>query len=250
MTADVHHNLGDAAEKFSKYEHIHTEEYQQILENYGGTATYFVTGKCIDENIEFWKEFIKKEIELGGHTYWAFRPRIVLRINMKLFRSLYGGKFYKKLDISKSIKAFKKLNINMKIWRTHTYLRDDYVYNTLKENGIKIISDMKRNDLELYNIDNLIHVPMTCLTDDKIHALHCTGDDRIEIHYEWKRIRDDILSKINLNKDLVILLHPSTMKLLDKFKSFEDIVKLLLDRNYRFVNMSTLVKEKFDEIII
>ena len=50
VTADVHHDLNDTEKRYSKNEHLFAKEYQEIIERYNGSATFFVTGKCIDEH--------------------------------------------------------------------------------------------------------------------------------------------------------------------------------------------------------
>ena len=243
MTGDVHHDLGDAAPIYSKNEHLYADEYQKVLEKHGGSGTYFVTGKCLDENLPFWEDFAARNVEIGGHTYWAFRPRLVLRLNSILFRSIYGGHKYQKIDIAKCFEAFSKLGLTMRVWRTHTYFKSHYVYSLLAERGVKIISDLRQRDLEIIEIKNQIHIPITCLNDDKIHMFHCYGDG-VEMVYEWDRIEKDILGRIMKKDDIVILLHPVTMKILDNFHSFERILVALRENGYRFVTLTELVKEK------
>ena len=247
VTGDVHHDLGDADPKYSKNEHLYADEYQKVLEKHGGSGTYFVTGKCLDENLSFWENFAARNVEIGGHTYWAFRPRLVLRLNSIFFRSIYGGRKYKEIDISKCFEAFSKIGVKMRVWRTHTYLRSHYAYSLLANRGVKIISDIRQRDLELIELNGQIHVPITCLNDDKIHMFHCYGDG-IEMVHEWDRIEKDILGRIMKKDDIVILLHPVTMKILDNFHSFEKIVVALKKNGYRFVTISQLVTEKIPYI--
>tara|TARA_Y100000310_G_scaffold326420_1_gene391306 strand:+ start:545 stop:793 length:249 start_codon:yes stop_codon:yes gene_type:complete len=71
--------------------------------------------------------------------------------------------------------------------------------------------------------------------------LHCNGDDQIELDYEMERIKNDIILKLNRKENIVLLLHPTIMKLYDNLDVFKEIVKTFKEMGYKFVTISQLV---------
>ena len=167
----------------------------------------------------------------------------MLKVNQKIFRSLYGGSLYKYLDIRKTIHSFSKINLRMKLWRTHTYLQSGAAYEILRKHGVEIVSDRTRAKLEKIYENGMIYIPITALNDDRILSIYCDRGNQIEMQYEWKRVSEDIRGRIKRKEDMVILLHPLIMKIYDDFKSFELLIKQFSGNDYHFVTMSELAEK-------
>lgn len=239
ITGDVHHYLGN--HPLEKQEYIFAEEYQEILEEMRACSTLFVTGKCIDSNIDFWKSFVKKyHVELGGHTYYALKPQLPLKAWNKFFGSRYGPKIYQSFDINRTLKSFEKIGIKSEVWRTHAYASNKTTYSILKKKGIRIVSDIIRDKLEIKEENGILHVPITTYPDDRIFtSLFRSKENRDE---EIKKVKKSIFSKIIEGEDVVIQLHPVCMKTLD-FELLRSTVCYLKENNYEFCTLTELSRK-------
>ena len=149
ITGDVHHPLSSTW--WDKNEVRFSEEYVEIINSLKAKATLFVTGKCIKKNKSIFKDISKNDnIELGGHTYYAFKilpyvsPNHLAALSNLIVGSPYGPKLWQKIDIIKTINAFKEIGINIKAWRTHCYAGDKTTYSILDNLGIIVVSDKRK----------------------------------------------------------------------------------------------------------
>jgi len=239
ITGDVHHALGH--HYLEKKEHIFSKEYSEVISKNNSKATLFVTGKCIKNNPQHWKKIAdKKNIELGGHTYYAFQPSSIFYAYKDLFSRFgwtYGPMMYQLIDISKTVKAFKKANIKLTSWRSHAYRGDKTTGKLLPDFGIKTISELR--SVPSRKLNNL---PITCYPDDHIF-LSTLNDTEYDPDAEMKKVKQSIYKKINNKEHMVIQLHPSSMKVYDEFESLNEIITKLKDNDYEFKTISEMSEE-------
>jgi len=202
----------------------------------------FITGKCVAENIEYFQELAKRDnIELGGHTYSAFRPILLHHIYRIFFGSYYGPKFYRKYDIQQTINAFKGIGIDLKAWRTHGYMKDAVLYSLLSSAGIEIVSDeIRLGSAQIYREHGLWQVPITMPPDDEIYRAVIKRNEN-EI-WKWKNNFQSMLrSEFSKGKDIIIQAHPLIQGLMDGFEALHQTLKMLKEADYKFLTLSEYV---------
>lgn len=236
ITGDVHHYLSN--HPLEKKEHIFSKEYLDIVSNLDVKATLFVTGKSIEQHRDHWYALFKDNpIELGGHTYYALQPPSIFYAYKDLlgrFGHTYGPVLYQLLDISKTVKAFEKADISINSWRTHGYRGDKVTGKLLPHFGIKYISELKKVPSK-----KLINLPITCYPDDHIF-LATVDKNRFDPDEEMKTVKKSIFKAIEEKKDMVLQLHPGSMKTYDDFQTFRKILKKLKNSNYEFKTLSEM----------
>jgi len=244
LTGDVHDGIKGTLEyeKLGKDELEAAENYVKILSKYKIKSTLFLNGISFKKNPGKIKELLKFDVELGGHTYDNFGKMNIFKsyINRKFSGCIYGSSFYQKKDIEKTRKAFEKFGLKMSSWRTHCYGSNEKTFEILKENNVKYASDLlsSGNSLPFTDKNEIIHLPINVPVDQNtiVYGIlnpenrnpfaSCTkGRIRAE---EWFEILKKRVSE-NEKKGAasIILIHPSTMAILDNFKLFEKICKFL-----------------------
>jgi peptidoglycan/xylan/chitin deacetylase (PgdA/CDA1 family) len=239
LTGDVHTKIPEHWEqKIAGNELDAAKEYLEILKKYKISCTLFLNGKCLDEEPEKVKELLNYNIEIGGHTYDNFGKMSPVKsyINRKIFGCVYGSLKYQKRDIEKTKESLENINLEMKSWRTHAFASNDKTFKILKAEGVKYISDLFEE--KPFEKDGIIHMALNIPDDVDTIAYGQTKPEsrnpfasctkgRINAK-EWFEI---LKKRINYNEKnkipSVILIHPITMKVLDNFKLFEDVVKFL-----------------------
>lgn len=246
ITGDVHHDIGFALEES---EVSATADYIKILNIYNSKATLFVTGKCIDNDREFWSD-VSKNVELGGHTYSAWSPKIfhkklVHGFYGKVFGTEYGPYLYQYYDIRRAVKSFRKINIKPVCWRTHAYASNENTRKILPKFGFKIISDeIVEGKKIMIDKENLITVSINTHNDDDIFKFF-TEEREERMKEEGERVINSIFNLITQKEDIVAQLHPMCMQVLDNFKTFEIILETLHDNNYSFCTLKEFVSNTF-----
>ena len=246
ITGDVHHPLSSTY--WDKNEVRFAEEYIEIVDSLKVRATLFITGKCVKKNNKIFRTISKNyyNIELGGHTYYAFKilpyipSKYIGALSKLLSGSSYGPKFWQKIDIVKTINAFKEIGINIKAWRTHCYAGDKTTYSILNSLGIIVVSDKRKlcNFKIKKEIGNLYHLYITMPMDELIRP------NNYEDNEEWIESTWNILNcEIKRKANIVFNLHPKRMKMLDDFETFEKIIKVLKRAGYRFLTVSEVINE-------
>ncbi len=239
LTGDVHSKIqGHWEQKIAGSELDASKEYLEILKKYKISCTLFLNGKCIEEEYEKVRELLNYNVEIGGHTYNNFGKMNPVKgyINRKIFGCVYGSERYQKKDIDKTINNFKKINLNIKSWRTHAFASNDKTFKILKNNEIKYVSDLFGE--RPFEKEELIHMTMNIPDDVDTISYGQTKPEnknpfascvkgRISAE-EWFEILKKRVIYNEKNKiPSVILIHPITMKVLDNFKLFEEVVKFL-----------------------
>lgn len=226
-----------------KKEHVFARGYSDVVREYDFRATLFVTGKCIEQNAPFWKNFLSLDfIEVGAHTYTALQPWFIHKLFYIVARGLgmppaprqraYGPYFYQYLDIKRTLGAFRSIGARPRAWRTHAYAGDSVTYDLLERFGFSTVSDKKSlGDLRITKLGTLVHVPITSIPDEKIGYFYSRGMTQ-RMMIEGSRVLKFIVDSIQGGKDMVLQLHPICMKLLDDFESFEKILRMLSEHAY------------------
>lgn len=146
ITGDVHHRSLNTRE--AKYIEPHSEielaaGYLEIAAKYGLKVTLFVTGKTLQEEWEGVESLLGYEdMELGAHTYNAFKPLALHRASKLLQGSFWLSKSQQQRDVSRTVGVFNERVGRVTAWRTHSYEYDADTVAILEAAGFTVWSDV------------------------------------------------------------------------------------------------------------
>jgi len=252
ITGDVHSKIRNYFEqKIAGSELKAAIIFLKILRKYKLSSTLFVNGKCLDENPEEVKNLLEFDVELGGHTYNNFGNLGIIRkyLNKKIYGCIYGSAFYQRKDVKKTKRAFEKLGLEMKSWRTHAFGSNKKTLRILRQNEVKYVSDLL-GETKPFVESGIIHMPVNIPVDQNSIAYSILRPEnrnpfigckeaRIKPE-EWFEILKKRVEKNEKDKvPSIILIHPITMAVLDNFRLFEKIARFL--SKYKSGKISELI---------
>lgn len=232
FTADIHNmTMKGGDQKLIKDDNI-TEvklcyTFLEVMNKYGFKPILFFTGKSILEELDDIKYLMKNyNFYIGGHTYNAYKPKIIFRSFYRLFKTFYPLKFIQDLDIKITKKIFlNKLNVEIIYWRNHAYFHDKNTNDLLKNNGFELVSNIV--DLQYYipkKKNNLVLLPINTFPDHE-YLDHSTDHSSNWTLDHWYKANLIQINKILSKKGLATLLtHPLCIYLEDNFNSFDEFV--------------------------
>lgn len=236
VTGDVHHKLSNWW--WRRNEVNFAREYAEIVSSLKVKATLLVTGRCVEENLELFKALSKMpNIELGGHTYSAFKPKIIRKFFELLFWSSYGPRFYQRMDVIKTLNAFAQIGTRPVSWRTHCLASNRNTILVLNSLGFKVISDEMSTGNFFFRreIGDLFQIPITMPIDDPV----LYGENKS--NKLWKKNYFEVLhNEISKENVIVTQFHPICMKKLDNFKTFKSVLVTLKENDYTFLTLREL----------
>jgi hypothetical protein len=226
--------------------------------------TCFITGKSFLEEFKDVKPIVFNPlIETGGHNYDAFEFELFHRVWNKLTKNYNGPKWYQKKDAIKTINIIKeKTGLDIKVWRNHMYMHGANTEDILSGLGIKICSDgveknnfmLKKHTSGIYNLpiniipdhEHLIHAERTKQWIETWQKRYNWSDDFGPYSYyidEWgDMVLDQLKSNEKDGKLSIVIIHPITMYLCDKFKKVEEIIKYI--STCKNIHMSELLNKE------
>jgi peptidoglycan/xylan/chitin deacetylase (PgdA/CDA1 family) len=234
VTADVHHmSLKTKDQRLLRDETTEIDcliRYLEILKRNKLKATIFATGKVVTEEAEkIIKLFDPRLVEIGGHTYSAFRPKIIYGLASRVLKLSNGPKFIQKWDIGLTARVIKQhLGIRIRSWRNHAYRHDRNTYGLLGKQGIEFVSDMIRTSefSPIEYIDGIQSIAINT-TPDHENLPHSGANPALSVT-EWaNRIMEEVPQNISYKRVAVILAHPTCMYVEDNFETFEKLCSFL-----------------------
>lgn len=260
LTGDLHHaSLKTANQQHCDISEIQVaQRYLKMLEEANVKVTFFITGKSFAEE---WKDLSpiceSDNVELGGHTYYCYIPSLWHRVWNKLVNSYNGPKWYHKWDTQKTIDIIRnRTGKTIEMWRHHMYMHGKYSEEVLSECGIKVCSDgvkKSSNGLEfhpkgIYNFylniipdhEHLIHAERTPEWIKWWIKRYNWSDDFGSQSYNVEEWTELVLQQLKSNEKNGIIsnliIHPITLYLCDKLKSFQKILEYLSTRETVFMS--------------
>lgn len=254
LTSDIHHSsLCTGNQKACDMTEIETaQRFLALLEEAQVKATFFVTGKAFIEEWESLRPLCESPlISVQGHNYYCFQPELPHRLWKKLTGNYNGPALWEEHDIRRTMQVIeKRCGKRISCWRNHMYMHGPNTDYLLKKCGIKICSDgvcANAKGLEKKST-GIWHFPINVIPDHE-HLYHAErtpewvrwwvnryqwSDDFGPHSYyieEWTEIVLDCLKK-NAERGAIsnLIIHPITMYLCDKFRSFEKILAVLADQ--------------------
>ena len=256
LTGDVHHSsLRSDDFAYCKGTEIEAcREMSLIAQRYEVKTTFFFTGRCAKESPEIIKEIsMALGVEIGGHNYFAFKPRLPFKIYYRLTGIKNGPAFFQRFEVRKTLSELSTL-IGKPIlsWRDHGYRHDKNTFDILSESGIEYVSDTLSNDFGQPRWNGkLFEVPINTIPDHEYvyHGKRRPGAVNEEALKksvfktsamtpdQWlNKIKEQIEEIERRQGVAVILAHPACMEVMDNFRVFEKLCDFI--SNYKTVNMN------------
>lgn len=243
LTGDVHHMSFKGKDQLF----LDSSEAQlalraaQIAFKYRLKVTYFITGKTIIEETDVVRRIAEMpNVELGGHTYYAFKPRWLYNwIFSRLMGLRNGPKIYQDWEIRKTVNAFsRKLAIQIISWRDHAYRHDRNTFPLLHKNGISVVSDDVNLNalLPIMMNDGLISLPINIMPDhDYVYHAWLTPENPVSHRHKqryqpriWLELIKRQIYEVLSNGGLAtLLIHPACIYIVDQFEIYEELCSFL-----------------------
>ena len=250
MTGDVHHSsLKSDDLSFCKGSEIDAAiSTAEIASDFNIPITLFFTGKCAEESPKKLEKIANiKNVDIGGHNYFAFNPRILFDGYYYLTGLKNGPYIYQWVEVGKTKKALQKVcKIKLMSWRDHAYRHDKNTRKILKSHEIQYFSDVLSNNRgQPQRNGGIIDVPINILPDHDyvFHGSRTPDTINPEILLKtqfatppmykeaWlKKIKKEIKYIISENGVATILTHPACMEVFDEYETFKKLCNFL--KNY------------------
>lgn len=259
LTGDVHHSaLRSNDLPYCKSTEIDAAwEYSRIANNFGLKVTLFCTGLCAKEAPELLKRLAKmNNVEIGGHNYFAFKPRMPFKLYYRL-RGLKNGPYlFQAWEVRRTRRVLKEVTGSEIIsWRDHGYRQDRNTRKILTTNGVRYCSDSLSNDRgqPKWN-DGVIDVPINTIPDHDYvyHGGRQPGSFDEEplrnsvfktgamAPADWlEKVKGQIIRIEEYGGVATILAHPACMEVMDDFKTFRKLCSFL--SKFHSVKMNEII---------
>ncbi len=253
LTGDLHHmSLGTGNQAHCDITELQVaRRYLDMLAEAKVKVTFFVSGKCFAEEWDDLRPICEHPlVEIGGHGYTCFQPALWHRVWKKINGSYNGPAWYQRRDTLKTIRIAERLcGTRMRCWRNHMYMHGPFTERVLASCGIGIVSDAAKRDSNgpVWHPDGIFNFPLNVMPDHE-HLYHAertpewvawwvkrynwSDDYGTESYYveEWT---DRVIDELRRHEEAGILsnmlIHPITLYLCDRLKSFGRILAFLSD---------------------
>lgn len=254
LTGDLHHtSLQTGNQKHCDITELQVaQRYLKMLEEANVKVTFFISGKCFAEEWDDVKPLVGSElVELGGHNYDCFQCQLFHRACKKLLGSYNGPLWWQTRDAQKTIDIIqKKTGQRISCWRNHMYMHGPHTEKALAACGIQVCSDGVKKDSHgpEQHPDGIYNLPINILPDHE-HLYHAErtpewvdwwvkrynwSDDFGPQSYYVEEWTEHVLEGLRQNeaagKTSTLIIHPITLYLCDKLKSFEQILEYIASR--------------------
>ncbi len=263
LTGDIHHQslrTGNQLASDQSEADLAVDAMEIALEQ-DVRLTYFLTGRLVSEDPRTCARFADQSaVEIGGHNYWCFEPKILHRIWNKLTGDYGGPRMWQKFDTEQTIGVINRhLGREVRSWRNHMYMHGPQIDEVLKDAGVEICSDGVERDCiaPRMHSSGLWHMPINVIPDHE-HLYHAErtpkwvaawvrrynwSDDFGSESYFVDEWADRVIRGVEENEargaHSMIIIHPITMYLCDGFSAYRRIVKAL--SRYQSATVSELL---------
>lgn len=272
LTGDLHHmSLGTNEQKSLRHGKTEMQSalpYLEIAQKYGIKTTLFITGKSFLQEWDQVKDILPFPlVEIGGHTFNAFSPKLPYRVFKKLCGSFNGPWFVQRWDIQRTVDIiYRKTGKKITSWRNHAYMHDQQTHEILYRHGIQVVSDCV-NPVVLGpypGSSGIIELPLNVIPDHE-HLLHAHRTTQLQeyIHHKygwsdkfgWQAFapQDWLQLVIQQVEDIerqggvaTVLMHPLCMYSADNFGIFEEFCRFAASCTTIFASEAVSVLKDFE----
>jgi len=251
LTGDIHHtSLGTGNQAHCDTTEIRVAvRYLDMLAEAGVKVTFFVTGKCLAEEWDDLAPICRHPlVEVGGHNWSAFQPELLHRVWKKALGSYNGPLWFQRRDALKTLAIIRnRCGKTVQSWRNHMYMHGPHTEKALASCGIRVCSDgvVRASTGPVWHPAGLYNFPLNVMPDHE-HLYHAErtpewvawwqkrynwSDDYGPQSYYIEEWTDRVLDELRRHEEQGILsnmiIHPITLYLCDKFKSFRRILEFI-----------------------
>jgi len=241
LTGDVHHAIGSADQSFcDRSEASLAVEWATIAARHGLKATLFFTGKAVLADGSEARSLVAMEhVEIGGHGWNAFQPRLWHGGMNRLLGSPHGPAWLQRRMIARTCRTVSAWSGRaVESWRNHAYRHDVNTAALLQEAGIRAWSDeVDAERLAPYRHRSGVTVlPINTVPDHeylrhggwpKESAARQWGGAAYDAD-EWRElVCAQTQALVERGGVATILAHPLCMKVLDDWRTFERLCAFL-----------------------
>ncbi|MEM1007413.1 MAG: polysaccharide deacetylase family protein [Myxococcota bacterium] len=224
--------------------------YLDIVQHFGKKVTFFVTGRCVEEEPDVIRQLGgESDVELGGHTYNAYQPLLMHRLSKHVLGHFMGPRVIQDWSVRTTCSLLESCMPGSRVvsWRNHAYLSDENTVDCLKRQGIRNYSDMVLADEQPFAEDDLCIVPINVIPDHE-HLYHGSRTEEnvgrwaheTQFHDSWGTVSFDgdtwgdmvieqTRALLTQGKVACLLIHPACMEILDNFRTFRRIMEAFAD---------------------
>ena len=246
LTGDVHHMSLNSRDQ----EYLRTTEldsalsYLEIAQRNSLKVTFFFTGRLgLEEGARFAQLKRFDNLEIGGHTFSAFRPRWFYAVSRRLLGLSNGPYFWQRRDIARTL-AVLEACVEQRVvsWRDHAYHHDRHTMALLSEQGVRWVSDevdMSAREPR-YHPSGLISVPINVLPDHDYVYHGWLTPERVRTQQQpgthhrfysvetWEeKVKEQVEQIVSDGGLATLLIHPACMEIVDGFRRFEALCEFL-----------------------
>jgi hypothetical protein len=233
VTGDVHHWIPSADRRHAdESESALAVDYARIAERHGIRVTLYVTGSALRRDGGDARPLASMDtVELGGHGWDAFQPRVLYRPLARVSGSPHGFRRWQQRGIARTCEVIERFaGSPVRSWRDHAYVHDEHTAALLADAGITSWSDEVDLGRTHPHVDDsgLVVLPMNTLPDHEnlYHGDHAPGarEDAALHAPEWSgRVVERVLAVDAADGVATILAHPLCMKVVDDFVTFDRV---------------------------
>lgn len=235
LTGDVHHAIGGADQAFTdRSEAAHAVEYANIAARHRLRITLFFTGRAIIETGgDAHPLWAMEHVEIGGHGWNAFQPRLWHGLLNRTLGSPHGPAWLQRRMIRRTRRTI-QLHTGRAVhsWRNHAYRHDRNTPRLLAADAVEVWSDEVNPDRArpYRHRDGIVVVPINT-TPDHEYLRHGAWP-RESAALQWGGASydaDEWCTRVCAQVDAIvrggglatILAHPLCMKIVDDWATFE-----------------------------
>jgi hypothetical protein len=241
LTGDVHHAIGNADQAHAPAsEATLAVEYATIAAHYGLKITLFITGRAMIEDIDDVRPLLTMpHVEIGGHGWNAFKPRLWHGGLRRVVGSPHGLPWMQRRMIARTCTTVERgTGRPVRSWRNHAYRHDRHTARLLAGAGIHAWSDEVNPDrLRPYRDAGGVAVLPINTTPDHEYLRHGAWPQESATQQwggpaydadEWcARVSTQVEAIARAGGVATVLAHPMCMKIVDDWATFERLCAAL-----------------------
>jgi hypothetical protein len=260
LTGDIHHaTLRTGNQKHCPISEVRVAaRYLRMLEEARVNVTFFISGRTF---LEEWRDLSpiceSERVEVGGHNLTCLTPALFHRASQKLLGSYNGPAWYERWEVRTTRDIIRaRTGRGIQCWRNHMYKHGPHTEAALAAAGIRFCSDGVRASSrgpELHS-SGIYNVPINVIPDHE-HLYHAertpewvarwqkryswSDDYGPQSYYveEWTDIVLDCLRKNEARGAVsTMIIHPISLYLCDRWKSFTRILDFVAARETVFMS--------------
>ena len=254
LTGDLHHaSLGTENQRHCDKSEIQVaRRYTDMLAEAGVKVTFFVSGRAFEEEWDDLRPICESPlVELGGHNYSCLEPALWHRFWKKAIGSYNGPRWVQRRDVLLTQEAARRrTGRTLRLWRNHMYMHGPYTEEVLAGCGVSLCSDgvrraasgPERHPAGIWNFplnvipdhEHLYHAERTPEWVERWVKRYGWSDDFGPESYPVEEWTDIVLDNLRANEERGaisnMIVHPITLYLADRFRSFHRILDVLSAR--------------------